>query len=521
MGYIKLFLMAIVVVLSFSACGGGDSFSTIKEKESGIAKIKNYSNNGKTNKLTVDDYRNANFHAVTSENIEEYNILVDSLGSNDNLEEELDKLDTRLNLKPTANAQNIKLNRNTKKNIILTGQDEDVANLAYVIVTQPKHGTLKSTYATVSGKMAHFTYTPSKDYYGSDTFSFKVFDGKLYSDVVNVGITIINTTIPNGNSKITGVIQEIGTNRKLDNVKVIIKDTNNRTRKTTSNANGVYTFTNLIAGSDYNIEYKKENYSSMCYKNIDLEENQSKTLEIVNLSKDSDILDGVVSGKITNALNHDGVGEVTLKIRNCINNVDGATIAETKTTDNGGYDVTIPHGSYTIEAIKNGFISSSFTIISIGGDSKTNQNGSISPVLAEGEMRIVLTWGASPNDLDSHLIRTTDGQLDYHIDFNKKGIMIQDAILDTDDTSAYGPETVTIYNPRAESVYSYYIHDYSNRNNSESTALKNSNAKVDIFSNNIRKIFNVPNENGKYWKVFDIINGNIVPCTTNCVRDNI
>ena len=194
MKYIKLFLMA-VVVLGLSACGGGDSSSSpIKEKESAIAKIERYSNEGNINKLTIEDYRNANFHAVTNENIKEYNLLLNSLGSNDNLNKELDKLDSRLNLKPTANVQTITLDENKDINITLTGKDEHVANLAYEIVTQPTHGTLKATYATVSGKMAHFTYTPKKDYDGSDKFSFKVFDGKVYSSVVNIGITIINTT---------------------------------------------------------------------------------------------------------------------------------------------------------------------------------------------------------------------------------------------------------------------------------------------------------------------------------------
>jgi hypothetical protein len=28
-----------------------------------------------------------------------------------------------------------------------------------------------------------------------------------------------------------------------------------------------------------------------------------------------------------------------------------------------------------------------------------------------------------------------------------------------------------------------------------------------------------PNEGGQYWKVFEIVNGEIVPCTENCVRD--
>jgi hypothetical protein len=52
-------------------------------------------------------------------------------------------------------------------------------------------------------------------------------------------------------------------------------------------------------------------------------------------------------------------------------------------------------------------------------------------------MRIVLTWGERPADLDSHI--TYPGN---HIFFrSKKGT---DANLDVDDTTSFGPETITL-----------------------------------------------------------------------------
>ncbi|MCW8631650.1 hypothetical protein OQH38_16240, partial [Acinetobacter baumannii] len=62
----------------------------------------------------------------------------------------------------------------------------------------------------------------------------------------------------------------------------------------------------------------------------------------------------------------------------------------------------------------------------------------LSPVQTKlGSMRIVLTWGEKPLDLDSHL-----NYSNQHIYWsNKEG---HQANLDVDDRDSYGPETITI-----------------------------------------------------------------------------
>ena len=73
----------------------------------------------------------------------------------------------------------------------------------------------------------------------------------------------------------------------------------------------------------------------------------------------------------------------------------------------------------------------------------------LSPVLKDlNSMRIVLNWGQSPLDLDSHL-----SYKNQHVYWdNKQG---QDANLDVDDTDSYGPETVTI-DKRLDGQYYVY-----------------------------------------------------------------
>nr|WP_306802989.1 tetratricopeptide repeat protein [Pectobacterium polaris] len=122
----------------------------------------------------------------------------------------------------------------------------------------------------------------------------------------------------------------------------------------------------------------------------------------------------------------------------------------------------------------------------------------VSPVMKSLDgMRIVLTWGEKPADLDPHLIYPGN-----HIYFShKKG---RDANLDVDDTDSFGPETITIDKKRLGESYIYAVHDYSNGDKANSLALSASSAKVFVYvgSSQVRS-YSVPlNKTGNIWTVF-------------------
>ncbi|WP_416054294.1 tetratricopeptide repeat protein [Pectobacterium versatile] len=122
----------------------------------------------------------------------------------------------------------------------------------------------------------------------------------------------------------------------------------------------------------------------------------------------------------------------------------------------------------------------------------------ISPVMKSLDgMRIVLTWGENPDDLDSHLIYPGN-----HIYFSHKNG--RDANLDVDDTDSFGPETITIDKKRLGESYIYAVHDYSNSEKANSLALSASRAKVFVYvgSSQVRS-YSVPlNKTGNIWTVF-------------------
>ena len=86
------------------------------------------------------------------------------------------------NSAPTANAQSVITDEDMAKNITLTGSDPDLDSLTYSIVSGPSNGTL-------SGTAPNLTYTPTLNFNGSDSFTFKVNDGALDSSAATVSIT--------------------------------------------------------------------------------------------------------------------------------------------------------------------------------------------------------------------------------------------------------------------------------------------------------------------------------------------
>lgn len=122
----------------------------------------------------------------------------------------------------------------------------------------------------------------------------------------------------------------------------------------------------------------------------------------------------------------------------------------------------------------------------------------ISPVMENLDgLRVVLTWGESPNDLDSHMIFPGN-----NIYFGSQHGT--DAHLDVDDTTSYGPETITLEKKHYGESYVYAVHDFSNGSNPSSRVLSNSQATVFVYmGQSLVRTYYVPkNRSGNLWTVF-------------------
>lgn len=292
---------------------------------------------------------------------------------------------------------------------------------------------------------------------------------------------------------------------------------------TASDVDGSYEL--ILEPGDYQIFVSKDGYISD-FTNVTVSEGITTypfTLRAVRNSNTN----GTVQGIITSAINGQGVSGVVVKFRRGINSTTGDVVDTTTTNYGGVYSISLPPGNYTAEVTGIGYSTGYFYAVSIGGETKGNQNAAIAPVLPEGQTRIVLTWGATPSDLDSHLTGPTPDGGRFHIAYYNKEYYYNGekyVDLDLDDTSSYGPETTTIYNQitattvieQIDGKYRFTVHDYSNGGSYNSTALSNSGAQVQVYrGSNLVATYNVPSDIvGTYWNVFEMNGDNITPINT-------
>jgi hypothetical protein len=90
---------------------------------------------------------------------------------------------TPVNDRPVADAQSVSVNEDHSVGINITGSDLDGDALTFDIIDLPAHGSL-------SGTAPALVYTPSSNYFGSDSFSFRVSDGQTSSEPAQVSISI-------------------------------------------------------------------------------------------------------------------------------------------------------------------------------------------------------------------------------------------------------------------------------------------------------------------------------------------
>jgi len=344
---------------------------------------------------------------------------------------------------------------------------------------------------------ASFTYTPITT--GIHTLQFSATDnnGSSVSDEMMITVT--------GGSSITGKVQDAITSNPISNASIKLYQNGVYLEEVQTDSQGIYTIESLTGVDGYYIEISKSNYLTVKYQNITIEENTVKHLETIMHIEEAYAGEGDIKGQITNSVNGEGVSGLVINFRNGIN-VKTGTIVRTETTgDNGLYSVSsLEAGSYTAEITGEGYQVAYMTVVVLGGEIKDNQNGTINPLLETGEIRIVLTWGENPSDLDSHLTGPKEGSNDrFHVYYAQQGSR-NSTNLDVDDISSYGPETITIRH-QISGIYRYSIHDFSNRSSSSSSNLANSGAKVKIYNGNgLVQEFFVPNEAGTLWKVFEI-----------------
>jgi uncharacterized protein YfaP (DUF2135 family) len=207
----------------------------------------------------------------------------------------------------------------------------------------------------------------------------------------------------------------------------------------------------------------------------------------------------------------------TVQVTGCVadaagNRVAGATVGSDGVDYSGTSSTTTDSaGNFTISSRLN----SSATLVALSGGVLTNTlrvgpyaaNATLPGCLTLSQtgagVTMKLTWGAMPEDLDSHLV-TPSGELIY---YDNPGNLLAApfANLDVDDTSSYGPEVISLVKLMV-GTYKYAVHNYSGHSEGPIAA---SGARVELsIPGRAVELFAPPatgeTSSSAYWQLFEL-----------------
>lgn len=316
-----------------------------------------------------------------------------------------------------------------------------------------------------------------------------------------------NYTLVDSKGTVSGSVYSYDSGETIGHAIIKIKDKDgNIVKRLRCNKDGKFS-QKLMAGT-YTIEISAYGYITESVKDVVV------TTQHITYLENSLLLHSVestkISGKIINALTGEPIPNATIRFRVSHNNIIGDLITYlsgetvTITSDkNGNYEFDcLPSGYYTMEVSCAGFVTTTKNIIST--EYAANQNVTLTPMINNATLRIILTWGENPVDLDSHLIGPMADGDNFHIYYEdeecwEEGKKMAD--LDVDDTTSYGPETTTVYY-MLDGKYHFYIHRYDGFG-----SISTSNAQVKVYlGNDLIATYNAPTDQGMgdYWDVFEL-----------------
>lgn len=211
----------------------------------------------------------------------------------------------------------------------------------------------------------------------------------------------------------------------------------------------------------------------------------------------------IVYGNIMDAVSGEPIADATVQLSEIGTN---DTIAKCKSDSNGNYLFAVPIGHFLVTFAKEDYIPYSSEIEMWENEFPIRIDGHLSSILTKLQLRIVLSWGANPPDLDAHLIGPDPkSEKNFHVSYHNMKLFKDQHFLDRDDLNQYGPETITL-NKLDPGNYTFFVRNYSDRNDPNSKNLSFSNACVRIYREDklVREISISPNQTGTVWQVLQI-----------------
>lgn len=301
---------------------------------------------------------------------------------------------------------------------------------------------------------------------------------------------------------VTGKIINV-TDRGVDGATLSFQEDGETVQTTTANDSGYYEVSGLSKGT-YTVEVTASGYSSTSFT-VDVTSNT--TIPAEELMGPSD-----VTGTVTAATTGDPLSGAEVAFTFASGGEADTSRAEadliTTTNAQGSYSIpNAPTGTYICVIRAPGYIPAVVPDIQFEEGENELGSASSSETLEEGQVRIVLEWGESPSDLDSHLTGPDGAGGRFHVYFSNQEPSGAGAVLDRDDVTSYGPETVTI-NTFRDGTYRYSVFNYSDQSDDGALEMEASPARVTVYDENGQyATYTAPAASagdGNTWRVLEI-----------------
>jgi uncharacterized protein YfaP (DUF2135 family) len=207
--------------------------------------------------------------------------------------------------------------------------------------------------------------------------------------------------------------------------------------------------------------------------------------------------EAIVTGTVISATTGQPVSGATVRL--------SGTPLEAITDAKGQFRLeNAPDGEASVEISANGYSTEQLETKLAAGSTGTPLRVALSPGLAAGQIRFVVTWGGEARDLDAHLEGPLPDNQRFHVFHKQKGDLASKEFvsLDVDDRDGEGPETITVLGVQP-GRYHYFIH---NADTGSADALSRSGAEVKVYQGGQTYRFRPRTvHEGNLWRVCDLV----------------
>lgn len=268
---------------------------------------------------------------------------------------------------------------------------------------------------------------------------------------------------------------------------------------TQTNNNGEYFFNDLDSGN-YRVYYYRGGYIDTAF-----------TVRIANsLQSRIDTLFGwaTITGRVNDFSVNRLVSGATVEFFYNYDTSSANAVLRTTTDNLGSFQINrAPIGDFVLVPRKSGYLPTATGNVRIVSGASATPTLSLIGLPPPGALRIILTWGSSPSDLDAHFTGPLTGSTQrFHCYFGNRSPTNSQTNLDLDDVSSFGPETITT-TLSAEGMYRFSVHNYSNDGINGAREIGQSPTRVQVYDNSglVRQyVAPVTTLNGNVWRVFEV-----------------